>query len=167
VVAPPRETLTPRNRTFLGGVLAGFLGTSGMILVGVGAEAGSGLPFSQFLPELELGFGGPWAGVGSLGSGFALPVHYLHGVILGLLFAGIIVLGERLRVAPEIPLWSSGLIFGAVVSGIVLVLLRATSNAQLIPGLVGLVVLMHLTFGGLAGILFQRIRGIPEPGTAV
>jgi hypothetical protein len=158
VAAPPRGSLTRRNRAILGGVLAGILGTSGMILVGIAAEAGFRLPLSRLLPELELGFGGPLAGAGILGSSFSLPVHYLHGIVLGLLFAGIIGLGEQLRVAPRIPLWCSGLLFGAVVAGVVLVLLRATSSAALTIGLTGLVVLIHLTFGGLAGILLQQVR---------
>jgi hypothetical protein len=161
VAAPPRESLTRRNQVLLGGGLAGILGTSGMILVGIAAEVGFGLPLSRLLPELELGFGGPLAGAGILGRGFSLPVHYLHGTILGLLFAGIIWGSEHLRVAPRTPMWSSGLIFGAVVSGVVLVLLLVTSNATVTPGLTGLVVLMHLTFGGLVGILFHRVREIP------
>jgi hypothetical protein len=166
VDAPPREPLTPRNRALLGGVLAGILGTSGMILVGIATEAGFRLPLSRLLPELELGFGGPLAGAGILGPGLSLPVHYLHGIVLGVLFAGVIGLAEHLGLAPRIPLWSSGLLFGAVVSAIVLVLLQTTSNAALTPGVTGLVVLMHLTFGGLAGTLLQNVREIPFRGQA-
>lgn len=135
-----------------------------MILVGIAAEWGAGIPLHRLIPQLELGFGGPLAGAGFLGSNFSLPVHYLHGLILGLLLAGILWVGERWRLAPQGPVWTSGLIFGAVVSVVVLGLLAGTSNTPLSPGLIGLVVLLHLTFGGLAGALIQRVR--QEPGLA-
>jgi len=157
VAAPPREPLTRRPRTLLGGLLGGTLGTSGMILLGIGAESGAGLPLGRLLPELEIGFGGPLAGAGALGAGFSLPVHYLHGLVLGLLFAGILLVGERFKVAPRIPIWSSGLIFGAVVAVVVLGLLAVTSGSSLDPGAIGLVCLLHLAFGGLSGAVVQRV----------
>ncbi|MGA7862134.1 MAG: hypothetical protein WCB19_09830 [Thermoplasmata archaeon] len=138
-----------------------------MILLGIVAEGGAGVSLSRLVPELELGFGGPLAGAGVLGPDFSLPVHYLHGVVLGLLFAGIILLGEHFRVAPRVPLWSSGLVFGAVVSGIVLVLLAVTTSVALSPGLIGLVSLLHLTFGGLAGSLLPRVRAGSIPASVV
>lgn len=163
--ALPRAPLTRRGRTLLGGLLGGILGTSGMVLVGIAAEWGAGIPLDRLAPELELGFGGPLAGAGVLGSDFSLPVHYLHGLILGLLLAGILLLGGQFGVAPRIPGWASGLTFGAVVSGIVLVLLMVTSNTALSAGLIGLVFLLHLTFGGSAGALIQRVRDGPLPRT--
>jgi hypothetical protein len=129
-----------------------------MILVGLAAEAGAKVPLDRLVPTLELGFGGPLAGAGVLGPAFSLPIHYLHGVALGLLFVGIILLGERLGVAPPIPLWSSGMVFGGIVAGVVLFLLVETSTLTLTPGLVGLVCLLHVTFGGLAGFALQRCR---------
>jgi hypothetical protein len=165
VAARPRERLTGKARTLLGGVLGGIFGTSGMVLLGITLEWGAGLPLDRLLPELELGFGGPLAGAGVLGPGFSLPVHYLHGAVLGLLFAGLILLGEHLEVAPRIPLWGSGLIFGAVVSGVVLLLLDLTAGGALTPGLLGLVCLLHLTFGGLAGLVLPRVRSPLTPAS--
>jgi hypothetical protein len=144
--------------TFLGGLLGGIIGTSGMFLIGVAAERLATVPLDRTLPQLELGFGGPVAGAGVLGPDLSLPVHYLHGAVLGLLLAGILLLGERWRVAPHIPLWADGLIFGTAVSGFVVLLLDATVPEKLSPELVGLVVLLHVTFGGLAGGVLQRVR---------
>jgi hypothetical protein len=166
VDARPREPLTDRTLHLLGGLLGGILGTSGMIFVGIAAEAVAGIPARRLLSELELGFGGPLAGAGILGSDFSLPVHYLHGAVLGLLFVGILWVGERLRVAPRIPYWSSGLIFGAVVAGVVLILVEAATGIELDPALIGLVVLLHLTFGGLAGVTLSWVRAGPASGSA-
>lgn len=164
--APPRNPLTGRAQTTLyGGLLGGLLGTSGMIFIGVAAERGAGLPLPRLLPELELGFGGPAAGAGVLGADFSLPIHYLHGAVLGILFAGLLLLSDHLGMAPRVPLWSIGLIFGAVVSGFVLALLKVTSAGVLDPGLIGLVCLLHLTFGGSAGAVIQRVRAMPLPAT--
>jgi hypothetical protein len=160
----PRELLPRSAATLLGGLLGGILGTSGMILVGVAAEAAAGLSLTRWLPQLELGFGGPLAGAGILGTDFSLPAHYVHGTVLGLVFAGLLLFGERVRIAPRIPPWESGLAFGAVVAGIVLLLLRATVSIALTPGLVGLVLLLHLTFGALAGILVQWVSPQSIPG---
>jgi hypothetical protein len=129
-----------------------------MILVGVAAELSVGLPLRRVLPELELGFGGPVAGAGVLGPSFALPVHYLHGAVLGLLFVGIILLGERYQLTPQLSLPVSGLVFGAAVSVAVLLLLWWTSPGPLSLGLIGLVCLLHLTFGGLAGTALEYVR---------
>jgi hypothetical protein len=166
VDAQPREPLTDRTRLLLGGLLGGILGTSGMIFVGIAAEWAAGVPVRGLLPELELGFVGPLAGAGILGPDFSLAVHYLHGAVLGLLFVGILAVGERLRVAPRIPYGASGLIFGAAVAGIVLVLLEATTRTDLGPALIGLVVLLHLTFGGVAGGTLSRVRAASVSGTA-
>ena len=153
-IGPPRSS----SATLLGGLFGGILGTSGMILVGLGAESTTGLSFNRLLPELELGFGGPIAGAGVLGSSFTLPIHYLHGIVLGLLFAGIWLLGERWALLPPIPVWASGMVFGAVVSAFVLGLLAGTVGDLLTPGVAGLVFLLHLTFGGLTGAAVQQFR---------
>jgi hypothetical protein len=152
-------------RTLCAGLLGGILGTSGMILVGFAAEGAARLPLGRILPELQLGFGGPLAGAGILGPDFSLPVHYLHGVALGLLFAGIVLAAEYGQMAPRIPLWASGLIFGAVVAAVVMALVWATSTEALSVGVGGLIVLLHLTFGGLTGALVQRVRvsAVPAP----
>lgn len=165
MAARPGKPLTGSARTLVGGILGGILGTSGMILGGIALERAAGLALPQLLPDLELGFGGPLAGAGILGPDFSLPVHYIHGVLLGMLFAGIVLVAERFQVAPRIPLWSGGLLFGAVVAAVVLALLQRTSNGTLGPGIIGLVVLLHLTFGGLAGLLISSVR-IPFPPAA-
>jgi hypothetical protein len=166
VDAQPRGPLTDRTRVLRGGLLGGIFGTSGMIFVGIAAEWVAGVPLRGLLSELELGFGGPLAGAGILGPDFSLPVHYLHGAVLGLLFVGILWVGERLGVAPSIPYWSSGLIFGTVVAGIVLVLLEASTGTDLRPALIGLVVLLHLTFGGLAGVTLSWVPAGSASATA-
>jgi hypothetical protein len=158
VAAPQREPLSRRSRTLLGGALGGILGTSGIILLGLGIEGAFGFGLDRLIPELELGFGGPLAGAGVLGPDFSVPIHYLHGAILGLVLAGLLLLDDRLRWADRIPVWADGLIFGAVVASVVLVLLDATSGSALTPGLAGLVILLHVTFGGLAGAVVQRVR---------
>jgi hypothetical protein len=162
VDARSRELPLRSVRTLCAGLLGGILGTSGMILVGVAAEAGARLPLAQILPELELGFGGPLAGAGALGPDYSLPVHYLHGAVLGFLFAGIVLAAEHVHMAPRIPGWASGLIFGAVVAAVVIGLVWVTSAGALGLGVVGLIVLLHLTFGGLTGALVQRVR-VPAP----
>ncbi|MCI4351947.1 MAG: hypothetical protein L3K14_00965 [Thermoplasmata archaeon] len=166
MAAPLKKPPTPRSPILVGGLLGGILGTSGMILVGIVAEWGAGVPLSRLTPELELGFGGPFAGAGVLGSGLSLPVHYLHGMLLGLVFAWVVWLGERLGLAPRIPLSASGLLFGGIVSTFVVALLAATAGGPLSPGVVGLVGLLHLTFGGLTGATLERVRGghLPDTG---
>lgn len=141
----------------LGGGLGGLLGTSAMVLVGLGVEAGAGLPTVRLLPELELAFGGPVAGAGALGATFALPVHYAHGLALGLLFVGILALGDRWSIRPRLPLWAQGLIYGGAVSGVAIALLATTDGGLPNPDLAGLVCLLHGTFGVLLGAIVTRL----------
>lgn len=169
MAAPLRVAHPDRTVLLLGGVLGGILGTSGMILVGLAAERAAGVPPVRWVADLELGFGGPWAGAGTYGPVVALPVHYLHGLILGLVFVGLLAAGERLGWAPALPPAANGLIFGVVLSGFVGVLLWATTPGPATPGLVALVLLMHLTFGGAAGAVVGQLRHPfrPVPSAAV
>lgn len=168
MAAQPSVPPTRRFRTLLGGMLGGILGTSGMIGLGLAVEAAAGLPLHELIPELELGFGGPVAGAGVLGPEFALPVHYLHGVLLGLVLAGFLLLDDRLEWARQVPVWASGLLFGGVVSAVVFVILAATHGGAPTPGLAGLVVFLHFAFGGLAGLAIHRVRDgiLPRRGDA-
>lgn len=158
--APPIRfpTRDPRA-TLVAGLLGGVLGTSVMIVLGVVSEWASGVPPRQLGMILELGFGGPLSTLGSFGPATVLPLHYVHGALLGLLLGVLIMATSRTRFADRLPDWVTGLAFGAVISPVVLALLVASVTLVLTPGLVGLVFLLHLGFGATVGGVVQGLRG--------
>jgi hypothetical protein len=151
------------------GCLGGTIGTSGMILMGLLAIGLAGVPPSQWASELALGFGGPSAVFPASGLGPEFVLHYLHGIVLGAAFGGGYVVASRRFpfIAGRLPLF--GILFGFVLAAVVLVLMVVTVAATLTTGTVGLVILLHATFGSLVGetqtIGASRGRRL-EPGTS-
>ena len=141
-----------------GGVLGGILGTSGMVIGGVTAEVASGVRPADLLGTLEIGFGGALAGAGALGPSWGLPVHYLHGIVLGLLLAALIRLGARFELTRGLSPSYAGPMFGLVLSPFVTGFLVWTDPGVLTLDEAVFIVVLHVVFGALAGLALDWTR---------
>jgi len=126
----------------LAGSLGGVLATGAMYGVAAVVLAATGVPLGRWAAATETGFGGT---VGSLLDLAGLPLHLLHGVVIGALVgAALLLFMPALRARVGV---AGGLLLGLVLWVGVLVLSTATRATQGDGPPIVLSLTMHLAFG--------------------
>jgi hypothetical protein len=136
-----------------GGAIAGFVATAAMGLVIT----------AMSLPTLRAGIAGLYALEGSLAAGWV--AHLFHGTLFGLLFAAILT-DPSVHALTEY-VWKTvlagavyGLVLAVVAAGVVMPMWLATigfPTPPQVPFVTGPVLLWHLVYGVVLGVLFPYV----------
>lgn len=144
----------------LAGSLGGVLATGAMYGVAAVVLAATGVPLGRWAAATETGFGGS---VGALFGLTGLPLHLLHGVVIGAVAGTAVLLfvpAVRLRVGV-----AGGLLLGLALWAGVLALSAATRATQGDGPPFVLSLTMHFAFGGVLALTVLAVGRWATPSS--